>query len=304
MTARRIPVRRLTRVVVDNDHAADPDGLVTLTHQLLLESTEVRAITSTSIPTGFPGEEAIRGTAHPLVEELLDRLDPLVRPPSFPDTTEGFASLTEVSPGAGAIVAEALTQDERPLILACGGPLTNVAAALRAEPAIADRLTLAWIGGAGFPDGGWEYNLTSDLAAARYVFNETSVPIWQFPLPVYRQCLYSIAEMEWDLTTAGEFGTWLYEQFTAPPEFVDLAGSWPMGDSPVVLPMSLGTESSTYDTLTCPSIGEDLTYGPSLRPREHRIYRTVDFRLIIGDFLARLRLHAAETTRRSLGDQT
>jgi len=44
-------------------------------------------------------------------------------------------------------VAEARRDDDLPLYLASGGPLTNVASALRDDPGIASRLTLIWIGG-------------------------------------------------------------------------------------------------------------------------------------------------------------
>ena len=277
-------------MIVDNDHAFDPDGLVALAHQLLAEPTEVRAITCTSIPSGIPGEETRVGRAQALADELADRLGPEIRPPTLPDTVQTLGELTGMPPSAGAIVAEALRDDDRPLFVTCGGPLTNVAAALTAEPRIADRMTVVWIGGNARPAGGWEYNLTVDLPAAQYVFNESRVPLWQFPQPVYRQCLYSVAEMEWDLTSIGPFGEWLYQQFTSPPDFVQIGGTWPMGDSPLVLATALGSESSTYRTIPSPRIEDDLTYGPHPQPREHRMYESVDFRLIIGDFLARLRL--------------
>lgn len=56
-----------------------------------------------------------------------------------------------------------------PLFFTCGGPLTNLAAALRIEPAIAQRMTVVWIDGGPYPGGGWEYNLAADLPAARAV---------------------------------------------------------------------------------------------------------------------------------------
>jgi inosine-uridine nucleoside N-ribohydrolase len=70
-------------------------------------------------------------------------------------------------------------RDDPLLIVTCGGPLTNIAAALRLNPSIASKIKLVWIGGAADAAGGYEYNLSTDIAAARYVLEESSVPVWQ-----------------------------------------------------------------------------------------------------------------------------
>lgn len=98
------------------------------------------------------------------------------------------------------IVAEAMRDDDRPLYLVAGGSLGDVARAYRAEPAIAERLTLIWIGGsehagtARAPEGttALEYNMALDVAAAMHVFNETDARIWQMPRDVYRSAAVSL----------------------------------------------------------------------------------------------------------------
>jgi purine nucleosidase len=45
------------------------------------------------------------------------------------------------------LLAAAREDDELPLSVVCGGPLTNVAAALEQDTSIAARMTLVWIGG-------------------------------------------------------------------------------------------------------------------------------------------------------------
>src|SRR4051812_47592980 len=286
---RRIPVRPRTRVIVDNDHAGDPDALVALAHQLLVESTLVTAVIGTSIATR-EGDELVPNAAQAAADELIERLAPDVRPRTCADTSRRLLELDGVPPGARAIVDEALRDDERPLVVTCGGPLTNVAAALRAEPRIAERMTLAWIGGGAHPGGGWEDNLSVDVPAAHVVFNESAVPIQQFPQLTYRQCLWSVAEMEDELTSLGEFGSWLYQRFTSPPSFVEIQGMWPMGDSPTLLATGLGAESSASRSIARPWIAEDQSYRDHPRRGEITLFDSVDFRLILGDFLARLRL--------------
>jgi inosine-uridine nucleoside N-ribohydrolase len=58
-------------------------------------------------------------------------------------------------------VVEARREDGLPLYVACGGPLTNVAAAVQAAPDIAGRMTVLWIGGS-LADGRFEYNHDTD----------------------------------------------------------------------------------------------------------------------------------------------
>src|ERR671916_410300 len=97
------------RVVVDNDYAGDPDGLVGLAHHLLSPTNRVTTVTSSFLNPRFAES----------------------------DTTAA----------EGARLAAALEDDALPSFVVCGGPLTNVAGALEQEPAIATRMTLVWIGG-------------------------------------------------------------------------------------------------------------------------------------------------------------
>jgi hypothetical protein len=61
---------------------------------------------------------------------------------------------------------------------------------------------------------------------------------------------------------------------------VVLGGVWPLGDSPPLLVTALTDESSTF------------TETPVQDGRgARRVYTDVDFRLVVGDMHARLRLH-------------
>jgi hypothetical protein len=189
-------------------------------------------------------------------------------------------------------VAEALRDDPLPLYCTCGGPLTNIASALLLEPRIAERMTLVWIGGGGYPQGGWEYNLAADPRAARLVFEHASVPLWQVPLPAYRTCQLSIAEMETDFDAAGPIGRWLLRHFQdMKPDWLKLGGTWPLGDSALVLATALSSESSEFSERPAPRIDDELRYGEAAGARSIRVYARVDFRLLLGDLLARLKLH-------------
>jgi hypothetical protein len=137
-------------------------------------------------------------------------------------------------------------------------------------------MVLVWIGGSLDPEA-FEYNRDTDRAAADFVFSRPALEIWHFPLETYRRCAYSVAELEHDLGGCGRLGQWLWSRFTSLPlpDFVQLGGNWPLGDSPPLLVTALTDESSSFTT-----------DGP------RRVYTDVDFRLLVGDMLARFRLHA------------
>jgi len=269
--------RPLCRVVVDNDFAGDPDGLLALAHHLLAPSNRVVLVTSSFLDPSFPGPPpptAADGAA--LAAELVDQVDGPRRPDVVAGSELAFDPAgSSRSPAAQAIVAEARRDDPLPLYLVCGGPLTNVAEALRQAPEIAARLTLVWIGGS-LHEGAYEYNRDTDPDAAEFVFATPELAVWQFPLETYRSCACSVAELEADLAGSGRVGEWLWTCFTELPlpDFVRLGGVWPLGDSPPVLVTALDDESSTY---------RDTPTG--------RVYTAVDVRLLIADLLAKLRLH-------------
>jgi purine nucleosidase len=278
----RLELRALCRVVVDNDFSGDPDGLLALAHHLLAPSNRVVLVTSSFLNPSMPGPHATAADGAALAAELAE-----VVGSSAPVVVAGSERAFDpdhpgVSPAAVAIVDEARRDDELPLYVVCGGPLTNVAEALRAAPEIAGRFTLLYIGGS-LREGVFEYNRDTDPAAAAFVLGVRALAVHQFPLEAYRRCAYSIAELEHDVGGAGRLGQWLWTHFTSPPDWIVLGGVWPQGDSPPVLVTALTDESSTWTETPA-------TDGRGLR----RVYTDVDFRLLMGDLLARLRLHERE----------
>nr|WP_246325009.1 nucleoside hydrolase [Petropleomorpha daqingensis] len=269
----------MCRVVVDNDFSGDPDGLLALAHHLLAPSNRVVLVTSSFLNRTLPGPHPTAADGAAVATELVEVVGGPV-PLVLAGHDHAFDPAdTDLSPAAAAIVEEARRDDPLPLYLVCGGPLTNVAAALRAAPDVAGRLTLLWIGGS-LREGVFEYNRDTDPAAAEFVLGLPELAVHQFPLETYRRCAYSIAELEHDVGGAGRLGQWLWTHFTNPPDWVVLGGVWPQGDSPPLLVTALTDESSTY-TETPAADGRGL----------RRVYTDLDFRLLMGDLLARLRLH-------------
>jgi len=288
---RLIPQKASARVIVDNDFAGDPDGLAALAHQVLTPKTRTVLLVSSALNVQFGGDEA-KQSAERGRDLALELLEGVGRANSIPVVAGAAVAGGEAAEAARAIVAEARRDDALPLYYTCGGPLTNLAAALKLDPGIAERMTVVWIGGGPYPAGGWEYNLATDAEAARYVIEQSSVPLWQVPQNAYRQMQFSIAEMAADLRPISPFTRWLYDRFTTPPDFVDLGGAWPLGDQPLVLLTALSSESSQFTDLQAHHINDDFSYGPPIPGRTVRVYQQLDARLTFGDFLALLRLQA------------
>jgi hypothetical protein len=204
-------------VIVDNDYQGDPDGLVALAHHLLSPANRVTAITSSFLDPRFPTASPRAADGAALARELLEVAGGSPRPPVYAGSEHPFGDQSS-SMASASIVEEASKDDDLPLYLACGGPLTNVASAFRDAPGIASRLTL--------------------------------IEIHQFPLETYRRCAYSVAELEHDLSGCGLLGRWLWSRFCDPPGWLRVGGVWPLGDSPAVLVTALSTVSSAATLLS------------------------------------------------------
>jgi hypothetical protein len=288
----------LARVIVDNDFAGDPDGLAALAYQLVAPTTRTVLVTTSALDAklaGMAGTLPARRTAArgaELAEELVG-LARIGDPPLVVAGAETFGGGAEqVSKAALAIVAEARKADGPPLILTCGGPLTNVAAALRIDPSISQRMTVIWIGGRADAAGGEEYNLSTDPIAARQVIEDSKVPLWQVPIEAYAPLLLSRSEMADDLRPISPLTAWLYEKLIDLPPFVPPTGVKGIGDCALVPLAALSGDCGRHSNRPARHIRSDLTYGDVIPGRSIRLYTEIDDRLMTADMLASFRLHA------------
>ena len=196
--------------------------------------------------------------------------------------------------------------DNRPLFYCAGASLTEIAAAHRLDPRIGKRLKLVWIGGMEHADlnpgvparTDAEYNMTIDMAAARYVFNQSDIEIWQVPRDTYRRMLISHAELARGLAKAGKLGAFLLGQIDtigamAASHGLPLGETYILGDSPLVTLTALqssfeaDSSSSDYVVRPTPTLDEAGRYVARADGRAMRIYRQVDTRLTFEDMFAK-----------------
>ena len=223
-------------LVVDNDFGGDPDGLVALAHILLRRGPEVTVLVTTSpLDPGLaaaagadPATTASRGRE--LAGELLELLGMndvrVLAGAEAPGTGEG-----QPSAAAREIVAMS-ARCERTTIL-CGGPLTNVAAALRLEPALADLAMLVWVGGTLAEAARGEYNADTDAASAAEVL-ASGLPLVRIPYEEYTRMTVAVDAVKNELAAASPVGSWLAERLLNVPPFVQLGSTLTLGDSVLV----------------------------------------------------------------------
>jgi purine nucleosidase len=297
------------RVIVDNDFAGDPDGLLQLAHHLLSPSVDIRAVIGSAVRADDPFDPSGRSADHAR-ERVLEVLELTGRTgiptPRAPNAPLAGRATPQRSEAAELIVEEAMRDDDLPLFAVFGASLTQLASAYLIEPAIAERLTAVWIGGPEYPGTPAppgplvvEYNLNIDLLAGQVVFNDSPIPLWQVPRSAYRQTLMSWAELETRVQPMGELGAYLYRHIDAVrAKGVDLGETYVAGDSPLVLLTALQSSfepdpsSSFYDAVPAPQIDDDGFYVARPDGRPIRVYTQLDNRLMLEDLYAKLAAQA------------
>ncbi|SOD96285.1 nucleoside hydrolase [Spirosoma fluviale] len=302
------------RVIVDNDFSGDPDGLFQLAHLLLSPSVEVRAIIGSHLRVGdgFDNSTTQADNAAQKARELVQMMGLKTAFPIMAGSNTAMPndSTPVKSEAVAFIIREALRTDTKlPLYVLCGAGLTEVASALLTNPQIANKLTLVWIGGPEYTDLALpppnystpEYNLNIDIAAARVVFNRTTLPIWQIPRNAYRQALLPYSQLLVKVKPHGKVGKYLVdvlEQLMARMKQygLNIGETYVLGDSPLVLLTALQSSfeadpsSSEYALRLSPRITPQGTYEYNHAGRLIRVYNRLDIQLMFTDFFAKLEL--------------
>ncbi len=316
-TSGNVTVTKRMRVIIDNDFSGDPDGLFQLTHLLLSPSVETRGIIGSHLSVKDfidPSEKQAQNAAKK-AKEVLKLLNMQNSIPVLAGSNLAMPndSTPVKSEAVNFIIQEALRTDTKlPLYILCGAGLTEVASALLTNPAIAEKFTLIWIGGAEYPDlafpppnaSGIEYNLNIDIAAARVVFNQSTVALWQVPRDAYRQAVISHSQLLLNIKSKGNIGNYLYRELLQLMKKMGSVGeTYILGDSPLVLLTALQTyfepdpASSTYQKKTAPKINRQGQYDDSETGRSIRVYTKLDVAFMLNDFFAKLELFISKGSR-------
>ena len=297
-----VPFEKQYRVILCMDTANEVDDALAIVHALLTPQFDVKCM----IAEQFRVKKEDRVKRPPLelsvaeTECVFEKAGflgkvPIIRGAAEPMIDDKTAQESE---GARFIIAEALKDDPRPLFVCCGGPLTDVASAILLEPSITNRLTVTWSGGGAYPNGGGEYNWSSDPQSVNTVFSSFA-PVWQFPNNVYSQMRVTTARLALNMRPRGEIGKYLFDTMMAYNEKMKKTRGWPRGedwtdgDAPFVgALLDQNNRVNFYDMRPAPFVDpKSGRYSePSIPNRLIRIYTKIDGETIIEDFFAKLSL--------------
>ncbi len=300
-----VPENKKIRLIVHTDCKNEADDQYALAHHLMTEKFDIRGIVAGHFWKN-PREYGELGTAKASYDEIKKIMELMGVAGKYPVLLGAPSAMPDektpvISEGAKFIIEEALKPDERPLYIACQGAITDVASALLMKPEIAGKIVVIWVGGAAYPEGGFEFNLLMDPHAVNVVF-ASQAEVWQIPMNVYKQFGVSLAELQLKVRPCGEIGKYLFEQLVSfNQETCALWKNsvwphgeiWGLGDQASVAVLMEELEKVSYDLVPAPRIGENLEYIHGQDHRKIRVYKTAESRLTLEDFFAKLAINFA-----------
>lgn len=292
-----VPETRRVRVIVDTDCKNEADDQFALAHFLMTEKFDVRGVIAAHFGTNERYLPMLNVEAS--YDEIIKVMELMGVEGMCPVAIGAAHALTDettpvVSPGAQLIVEEAMKDDDRPLYVCLLGPLTDLASAYLMEPRIAERVTCIWIGGGSYPAGGGEFNCGNDINAVNALF-ASRMQLWQVPRGTYKQMNVSLAELQVRVRPCGRIGRYLFEQMVQfNTEKGKTPGRWPhgetwgLGDQAAVTLLMEDYASQNYDWIPAPRVRPDGVYEHGQPNRPIRVYHTLDTRMTMEDFYAKL----------------
>ena len=295
-----VPENKKVRLLIHTDCKNEADDQFALAHHLMTPKFKVRGIVAGHFEKN-PQEYGPGNTVDASYEEILKVMGLMGLSGEYPVWRGARGPLPDErtavpSEGADAIIAEAMREDPLPLYVVFQGCLTDLASAYLKEPRIAERMTAIWIGGGKWPEGGFEFNLLQDIHAANVVFS-SEIPLWQIPINVYKQAAVSLAELQYRVQPCGEIGNYLFNQMVefnrkcAQVQHWPHGESWGLGDQGTVTVLLEESERMNWDPHPAPRFAPDMKYIHGQDNREIRVYHTLDSRLTMEDFYAKLALN-------------
>lgn len=295
-----VPDEKIVRLITDTDAKNEADDDFAVVQALLSPKIDNVGLVAAHYGQRRHADSMLRSFKE--LETVVDKMGFTGQVPIYHGAKHGLpdAATPVDSEGIRLIIDEAMKADDRPLYVIFLGPLTDIASAYLIEPRIARRLTVIWIGGGLYPNGGEEYNLSNDIHAVNVVF-ASNMEVWQVPKDVYEMIPVTLAELEYRVRPHGEIGKYLCDQLmehamTDEPRRSPFRSGecWVLGDSPAV-GLILYEDRFSFEWMQAPAVGADMNYIHTKRFRPIRVYRKIDSRLILEDFYAKLALFAARS---------
>jgi purine nucleosidase len=297
-----VPDTKKVRMIVHTDCKNEADDQFALAHHLMTPKFIIKGIIGGHFNIN-PQEWGEGNTARASVDEINKVLSLMGVSGEYRVAEgAGYPLKGEKTPmpsaGAELIIEEAMKEDSHPLYVAAQGGLTDIASAILMKPEITSRMTIIWIGGAQYPEGGFEFNLMQDIAAANVIM-KSNVELWQIPMNVYKQMAVSLAELQKKVMPCGEIGNYLFRQMVEFNNKLAHIPHWPhgemwgLGDSPTIgVLMEESEKTDVFDMMRAPTIAyKTMKYSFDNNNRSIRVYNQVNARLTLEDFFAKLSIN-------------
>lgn len=302
----QVPKEKQVRLLVYTDCANEADDQYAVAHALMTPKFDVVGIIAAHFDMNTKSEWSPYqpGTTAKLsYDEIMTVLEKMGLTGQYPVAMGSGEPLADaktpiLSDGAKMIIEEAMKEDTRPLFIGCQGSITDLASAILAKPEICKRMTAIWIGGGNYPEGGFEFNLMQDVNAANVLF-ASEMPVWQIPMKVYKTLSVSLAELQYKVGPCGEIGRYLFENLVALNEKLANIPHWPhgelwgLGDQGVIAVLMQESERvDNFKMIPAPKVNlKDMTYDLNSGYREIRVYDSIDYRITLEDFFAKLAIN-------------
>ena len=288
-----VPDYKKIRVIIDTDAACEADDPFAIVHALLSPKLIVKGIIAEHFNEAGSSERS-----YCEIRTILNKMD--MRVPIFmglEGPVESENSEFSKNEAVSFITEEAMREDDKPLFILCQGAITNVAAAIKANPDILDRITVIWIGTHGEAPcvaPFREFNAGNDIDAANYVLS-SGANLWLVPSQVYTTINIGIAEIQRRIRPCGRIGEHLFDQLVR-YNLSKFAGwtkgeSWSLGDLPAIA-IALNPDCGHFKMAKAPKVAADTSSEICEENPEIRIYTDVDSRYILEDMIAKLELFA------------
>jgi inosine-uridine nucleoside N-ribohydrolase len=195
------------------------------------------------------------------------------------------------SPAARDLIKKAKASSEMLYVATVGAP-TNVASALRMEPAIKDKITVVWLGGQPphFPSAR-EFNLQQDPPSSQTLF-DSGVNLMVVPTTnVSEQLRTTTLELARFVKDKSRIGRYLHDIFVeyAADHGRDASKPW----TKVIWDISaiawlINPEWIQSQLISSPVLNDDLTWKPTTDRHRIRVATHVDRDAVFGDLFDRL----------------
>ena len=310
----QIPDNRKVRVIIDTDAYAEGDDQYAIVHALMTPKFEVMGIVAEHFADRFDNTmEKSYEELERLMEKMPEFPTPIFRGQRYP---LGKVGDEPISDGVQFIIDEAKRQDPRPLFVLNMGAVTNLAKAYQAAPEIGGLLTAIWIGGGPYGGAIMDFNAGNDPLAANVLIG-SSIELWQIPMTAYTQMEVSFHELYDRVRPYGQVGAYIFENllrvsdvesamdFSRWPMFekaspgartmiIRSGEGWSLGDSPAVGVLITG-QGKYQEIRPAQYINPDGSYGDEVgQGRMVRVYHSIDSRIILEDFFAKLKYQYQE----------